>query len=278
MLKKLSNFSNFIFPLIITAFSFALSVNPDESNPDYLKSHPIRSVFFESFQKHILAITVILFIIRLTIYILDWLYNSFLEIKKKELIKFILNQYQSKAFEKNPNDADDYNRVTLFKHKRFYVRIKDSHWFTENKIVDLIKRLIPKQYLVFYLRSGQHSQKTNAIFPIFDDSDKSQGWAARVWARQEAAVITGLPNVVLQSSKANIKKYADTTYSSESVIRHYIQYGRPMPCSIAAIPLEVRGNPWGVLVLDSRSPHGLSQKSIEDYRITVASIQKLLEI
>lgn len=278
MFKKISKLFNFLVPILISFFGIFLTVDPDKQNIDYFKSHPVRKFLFNVFQENIISITAVILFIWIIIYITDWLYNSFFEIEKKDLIKFILNQYQSKAFNSNSSDADDYNRVTLFKYKKRHFRFKNSHWLTDKSKLGLIKRIIPKQYLVFYLRSGKHSQKTNAIFPVFDESDRSQGWAAKVWATKGAAFISGLPDVCSDSTKANIRSYANTTYSSEEIIKHYIRCKRPMPCSIAAVLLEVKGEPWGVLVLDSRNPHGLSQHSIDNYRITIASIQKLLEI
>lgn len=50
-----------------------------------------------------------------------------------------------------------------------------------------------------------------------------------------------------------------------------------MPCSIVAIPIERRGKMWGVIVLDSRYPEGVTDKAVEDYRLTVALVGHLLE-
>ena len=50
-----------------------------------------------------------------------------------------------------------------------------------------------------------------------------------------------------------------------------------MPRSIAAIPIIVFGDMWGVIVLDSRHPNGVSSDSVLNFELTVALVGQLLE-
>lgn len=257
-----------------------LSNHPvQDSNPEYASLHPIRAALYEKAFNGPAFIISILSVWLLIEAITWWKYRRG-NPKQKELIKFILNQYREKAFNIHPGDPEDHHRVTLFKYKKRHMQLRSSQWIENPKIMALFLRAWPKSCLVYFLRSGKLSQNTRAVFPVYDESDKNNGWAAHVWSTGCAAVVDQLPDILADKNKdkAKEKEYARKTKSTEAVVSRYWDASRPMPRSIAAIPIEVHGSLWGVLVLDSRRPDGVSQESIDNFRITVAAIQKILEV
>lgn len=191
-------------------------------------------------------------------------------------LKFILDEYQGKAFNVNPSDPQDHHRVTLFKeHSRCILR---RHWSSSSAWKPWGNTPVISRYLVPVLRSGHISQKSSALFHIPDDSDKSEGVAGKAWSANEAIIISDLPDVNRpRPGVRDRRKYAESTNSTVEMVDSYIGKGRQLPRSIAAIPIEVDGKPWGVVVLDSRSPNGVQQQSVLDYTLTVALLGQLLE-
>lgn len=244
-----------------------------DSNPEYASLHPIRAALYEkAFNGPAFIISILS--AWLLIEVITWWKYRRGNPKQKELIKFILNQYREKAFNIQPGDPEDHHRVTLFQFKNRYVQLRSSHWTGRADFAARLQRLWPRSCLVFFLRSGKLSQSTNVVFPVYDESDKTNGWASHVWSTGCAAVVDQLPD----TADGNVKEYAIKTKSTVDVIERYKDASRSMPRAIAAIPVEVNGAAWGVLVLDSRRPDGVSQDSIDNFKITVAAIQKILEV
>lgn len=193
-----------------------------------------------------------------------------------EKIKFILDEYQGKAFTKGPGDPSDHHRITLFKFKKNCVFVK--HWSCTNILKPWGNKTIFSNFLVPVLRSGHLSQKSAAVFYVSDNSDSCEGIAAKAWSSEQAVVTDDLPYLKPGAPKTrDLNTYAKITYCDKQMIMKYMDSGRPMPRSIAAIPIIVFGEMWGVIVLDSRLPKGVSSDSVLNFELTVALVGQLLE-
>lgn len=194
-----------------------------------------------------------------------------------EKIQFILDRYQSGAFDLTgcpPDTPLDHNRVTLFRRQKgFFVR----HWTASRWFWPWGKHNPFSDFLVPVLRSGHMSKKTSIAFFVSDDSDRTESVAGKAWACSEALCVTELPTMNGTSKVREKKLYARKTSCDEGMVDHYITRARQMPCSIVAIPVERYGKRWGVVVLDSRYPKGVTSRAVENYRLTVALIGHLLE-
>lgn len=248
-------------------------INSYDLPEDVAKSRPIVNHLLQVFEEqsvHIMLLLCVFFLLGLLMKRLgdQWVL---------EKLQFILDEYQGKAFKTN-GDAipTDHNRVTLFKFKTKVIKVR--HWTTTRKFGwSSGKHPLFSDYLIPILRSGHLSKKTRIAFHAPDSGDDAEGVAGRAWASQEAATVAGLPTIGRSSPQRDIKNYARSTYSDEAMIRKYISENKPMPCSIVAIPVERKGKKWGVVVLDSRYPNGLSKNAVDDYQLTVALIGHLLE-
>ncbi|MBX6966024.1 hypothetical protein [Alcaligenes faecalis] len=194
-----------------------------------------------------------------------------------EKIQFILDRYQEGAFNLDgcpPDTPKDHNRVTLFRHQRgFFVK----HWSATQWYWPWGRHYPFSSFLVPVLRSGHMSKKTAIAFHVSDDSDKTEGIAGKAWACGEALCVTDLPVMDSNSKDRPKKLYAGKTYCDVRMIEDYISRSRNMPCSIVATPVERHGKIWGIVVVDSRYPQGVTDSAVKNYRLTVALIGHLLE-
>lgn len=194
-----------------------------------------------------------------------------------EKLQFILDRYQDGAFHIDSEQIaapKDHNRVTLFRYQKgWFVR----HWSAKYWYWPWGKHSPFTSFLVPVLRSGHISKKTSIAFAVSDDSDKTEGVAGQAWACETALAVGGLPLMEVTTGVRAKTLYAGRTSSDREMIETYIKRNRHMPCSIVAIPVEKAGKLWGVLVLDSRNPEGVTEAAVENYRLTVALIGHLLE-
>ncbi len=154
----------------------------------------------------------------------------------KEAIKKTLDALQQTFF---PATEDSYkNRVTLF--KACYNPITRS------------------RFLKIYARSGTSYQKAKIRFPIDDEEEeKNEGVAGRAYFVNSTMVVVGLPEWPSSSDPKNeiCKEYCKKGYVSyETAINLDVQ-SRSVAASVVR---NKAGERWGVLVLDSREPQGVS--------------------
>lgn len=246
-------------------------VNGIDDKEEWLKSRPVVARCVEFVQENAIWLyAVIIFLV-----LISEIYKRFGDPWVWEKIKFILDEYQGKAFNVNGATPADHNRVTLFKYTENC--IFKRHWSSDSWYRPGGKNPLFSSYLLPVLRSGHMSQKTKAMFYAPDSSDKAEGIAAFAWASRQAISVPGLPQITSKANKSERKQYAEATFSDIKMIEKYALEGRPMPRSITAIPIESSGSIWGVVVLDSRSPNGVSDNAVEHYRLTVALVGHLLE-
>lgn len=191
-----------------------------------------------------------------------------------EKLQFILNEYQAKAFAVRASEPNHHHRVTLFQYRKrvFWCRHCTGKWYWPWG-----KHSPGSGWLVPVLRSGYTSQKTKVIFCAPDNGDEAEGVAGKAWAAQSAVVLQELPSPTKNGPRRDIKNYCIVTACPIEMVEAKIASGGSMPSSMAATPIEVNGNIWGVVVLDSRADDGVSQDSILNYELTVALIGQLLE-
>lgn len=153
----------------------------------------------------------------------------------------VLNRFRDGVF---GDGAGDYahHRVTLFRHYGFHLRgfdFKDRGWPGSG-------------WLVPVARSGHTAQKTSVRFLAPDDTDRARGIAGRAWAASNGtASATGLPDVRSDVSTDDIQQYARRT----NVAKRWVMKRLPQARSLMGFTIETpNGKPWGVLVVDSRSP------------------------
>jgi len=190
-----------------------------------------------------------------------------------EKLKFVLDEFQKKAYVNHLDDRTDDHRITLFQYKKFA-----GFRFKHNKTTFSLwgENALFGGWLVPVLRSGHRSLNTKAIFraPL---QGESEGVVGLCWDNQRSPVVDELPRVVRSTSDEQRDKYARRTFSDRRMIDDYVEGGKPLPRAIGAIPVFVNGEIWGVLVLDSQAKNGVTQEVLDNFSLTVEIIGQLLE-
>ena len=178
-----------------------------------------------------------------------WLWNT---------VHYHLDVIRETALNVAEGDALHHHRATLFK----YVPVA---W---------CRRKWPWDgWLVPVERSGYTTRGHVSIFRAPDDADRAEGVAGMAWARNQTVTISGLPALQADSDDADFDLYSRNSGVSVSWLRERLPQSR----SFCGIPLEVKGKPWGVLVLDSRSPSGLREQGAVMYDPASRLLAKILE-
>ena len=144
-----------------------------------------------------------------------------------------LNQIRKEVFRDEPAAHQQYHRVTLFKHVNWYCSFRNWPW--------------NGGWLVPVERSGHTTRRTHAVFRAPDDGELAHGIAGQVWSSMQTVYVPNLPDLRADSSPTNIASYSDMTFDN----RKNLSACRAR--SLLGMHVEVKGKPWGVLVLDSVS-------------------------
>jgi hypothetical protein len=170
-------------------------------------------------------------------------------------VQKLLDEYRAVAFDMQDGDPIHYHRVTLFKRERWGTCLRIStYWRAGWRRWPLSGWLIP------VARSGHTTQQSKTIFLVPDDADNAEGIGGQVWASDQVIIVNDLPNVNQDSSPENINEYARKTFVSEKWVRDRIGK-KPLSLALCGIPLEVNGDRWGVIVLDSMRPGAIRKTS-----------------
>lgn len=162
--------------------------------------------------------------------------------------------------------------------------IPDEHKVTIFKAVKVCSHDRPFDYLTApfrrnprwlrpVVRSGHTSQDTNTCFRLYDDAGKCEGIAGQAWAQSRVVAVSDLPNVALKPYAYEIRSYAGRSFVSEDRVKEK----KPKSRALLAMPILVKGVPWGVLVFDSRNPAKIRYEEVEEmYRVISKHLNTLI--
>lgn len=122
-------------------------------------------------------------------------------------------------------------------------------------------------------RSGHTTRKSRTAFLAPDDADRAEGIAGQTWARNRILVVNELPDINKSPPQGVLEDYARRTF----VATEWLQGTRRHARSFCGIPVEVKGRPWGVIILDSRNPNVIDDDANRFYRLVGGFLGKLLE-
>lgn len=271
--KFIFNASGYIYVVAGLFSSFTIWLMDVEKDDGWLARKPILWGLIENFQEVSIWVLCALGVIVTVTAIVKQAADPWVV----EKLQFILDEYQDKVF-KNVNAPLDHNRVTLFKYRsNLYFR---RHWQEPKwpRWVPFKTRRFCGDYLVPYMRSGHLTLNTKTLFYIDSgNSSKCQGVAGQSWSKNNVVVLPDLPEITASSTSSEKESYAKVTQSSVRHLDKYLDEGRKPPRSMAAMPVECNGNLWGVIVLDSLDPLGVTMDSVDHYTLTVALVGHLLE-
>lgn len=169
-----------------------------------------------------------------------------------------LDVFREDVFNFGPDDAVHHHRVTLFKYVGWCWRLEKWPW---------------SGWLVPVERSGHTTQSQISVFRAPDDADHAEGVAGMTWARRGQVMVSHLPDLEASPSDDAFRAYSRATGVSVADLKRKVPRAR----SYCGLPVEVKGNLWGVLIFDSRSPDGINHDSQVLFRPLGKYLGKLLE-
>lgn len=197
--------------------------------------------------------------------VLQWARNRFGNPWAWEAIQKILDEFSNEVF-KDSRDPDDYHRVTLFKHHKWC-------WSWN------LKKL--SNWLVAEARSGHLTKEKITRFRVPDDGEACQGVAGFAWRHRDWVRVPEndkpLPVLTSAALSAEISEYATLCKVDPGWIRGQLSKGRPLAKSYAALRVQLKGKPWGVLVLDSRNPGPIDKEKLDRFKAYGNLLTPLLE-
>ena len=169
----------------------------------------------------------------------------------------ILDEFRGHAFRTETfSDPLHYHRVTLFKYVGVKFLLARESW--RSRFWPWGKGRYPwSGWLVPITRSGHTTKISSTVFLAPDDADNAEGIAGQTWALNSSLPVKDLPDLQGNPTQEQIVDYGRRTFVSEDWLRTRLGNDKPLPQSLHGIPVEVKGKPWGVLVLDSRSADGV---------------------
>ncbi len=178
-----------------------------------------------------------------------------------EHVHFLLNGFQATVFSGRSTQHLHHHRVTLFQYKKFYLCLEKKYW---------------TRCLVPVARSMYTSQETKTKFKVPDSMDKAEGIAGLTWAKLKIVSVRNLPDLSNNPTLQKKKEYARRTNVTLELVESRL--GKSNPRSLCGIPVEVKNNPWGVIILDSRDPHQIGNTETSAYFSFIGkNLGKLLE-
>jgi len=96
-----------------------------------------------------------------------------------------------------------------------------------------------------------------------NDPDNAEGVAGQTFVRRRTIPVSQLPEINAESSEKDLETYCRRAFVPYEWVKKRLNNKTPraMPRSLLGIPVEVGGDPWGALVVDSRSEGEISRKS-----------------
>ena len=176
-----------------------------------------------------------------------------------ESIHSLLDTFREQFFAARITDPVPFHRVTLFKRRSWLWTTRGKWW---------------GGWVVPVERSGHTTQGTNTVFRATDDPLSNEGVAGVSWGFDRPVTVLDLPNVGEDANPTDqeIANYAKLSW----VDGEWVRANRPAARSLLAFPVEVKNEPWGVIVLDSRDPQGIKANP-ESYASFAKMLGKLLE-
>jgi hypothetical protein len=176
----------------------------------------------------------------------------------KIAVKHILDEMRHHAFNSVANGPNFHHRVTLFRH------VKSPCWRAACSL-----RWPFGGWLIPFARSGHLTQKISVCFRAPDQGDDAEGVAGQAFAQDVTLPVEDLPDVSTNAcSETQLRNYARLTF----VDLDWLREERSTARALIGIPVKVKGEPWGVIVVDSRATQIPDRENVVNAYVLIAKV------
>lgn len=182
-------------------------------------------------------------------------------------VNTLLEEYRSAIFDSREAFAgrpNHHERVTLFKYRKYRLAVCNWPW---------------TGWMIPVARTGVATLRRN--IPRFrcplGDPSRAEGVAGKTFANNVRVEASNLPEVVSATDADTKSQYAADGFVTERWVQ---KKGTCASRSLLGIPIEVKGKPWGVIVVDSTDPAPIeidTEPAKREFRILSKLLAKLLE-
>lgn len=183
------------------------------------------------------------------------------------VVKVALDTLRRDLFDGH-NAPDHHHRITLFRYRGWILR--PCRWPGSG-------------WLVPVARSGHSTQKTGTKFRAPSEPTRAEGIAGRSYVTKGTLFVpppnaAPLPRVGKDASAPEIEEYAKRTFIDQRwITRQLEKRDDELPRSYVGFLIEVKGKPWGVIVIDSAEP-ALDPKLVQrGFNLIGGTLSKVLE-
>lgn len=230
--RRWARYLGWVAVSLLTLLSAIRYASPTE------QEQPLRSIL-EYIQGHYFSAVLILAIIILGLNFLQEVLERWATDRRK--LKQVLDSAHKVCFRGVPEERLYLHRVTLFKASR--------------------RRSVPGAYLKIFARSGTAFQRSDTRLLIDDERlDGNEGVAARAWFTNAQATVVNLPAWPEHPNPDHLNDPLCNEYATKGLIpinkaARLTVKSRSIDATVVRKP---SGERWGVLVLDSQEPDGIS--------------------
>lgn len=180
---------------------------------------------------------------------------------KWRVVQSCLDEFRDSVFasKSHKNDFNYSHRVTLFRLQNGCIRMFKPWW---------------RKWLVPIARSGTVTKATKSIFRFSDNPNEIEGVVGKAWCLTGWYIVEDLP---LPSADMSLEQKADYYTKTNITVDTAIKMNYTAR-SYAATKVEVKGKPWGVLVLDSaKEKIPITSKLNPPFRLLASAVSPILE-
>jgi hypothetical protein len=172
----------------------------------------------------------------------------------------ILDDFRNDLFDQTSDDPIHANRVTLFKRVKYRWSFRER-WYWP---------MLMGGWLVPVERSGHTSQTSNTVFRASSDGLNVEGVAGQAWSRKKIFIVEK------HIDTENIEDYLTRSKTPDRMQKRLSADRR----SYVGIPIELAGDVWGVIVIDSvldRVPYSTNRKEKKKFTQLAKTLTIIIE-
>lgn len=272
-IRKIGDALLYIGTLLMAILLWLIDANFD-ANGYSSWNESIRELFI-----HAQGLSWVWLIIIILLFAIGYLLKVFTPSGAWIIIKTLIDDCHEIAYPDHQDGAMHEHRITLYQYQSLLLwPYGKRDWTNKPWYNPWGRKLRPwTGWLVPKVRSGHTTQSLRSVFIANKNRAISEGVCGQAWLNKVAVKPTTIRSINQSSAARRIDQYCKDCWGDPDMVKKRLKDGFKPPLAIAAIPIKVHGEIWGILCLDSVSPDAISESYNNDLSMIVRSFERLLE-